>query len=920
MSGTASTYTTVALTSTTSRSHFVNSGGPVVKKEKEGALRAAPQKSQPLLLKQFHLHSWTRLAIEALACKPSSLQTRYVRLPFFPLPARQYLAGAVVVTTITMAAVDRPSANHCRKRSYDLVRDNEPSFRSKSHYQQQYVSGNRPVTSSSKILVHRSPPPKRRSVTAPGRLSMPVHIASMSTTYPSFMSVYGSDEGQIESEQAELSQVQTKEQELPLSNITLPKTHQLPFSIVHRGSITSFTTESTTSSPTTTHSSPVFTDPSPASSPESASTNPPLSHFGRMPPSNHERHHTLDQPFVSQQTDLLPIYPQPSPNNPDRNVKKLSLNMSASVLPRPPSSSGVESFHNFSAPTSPLKEPLRSARKKPTNLTIRTPGFQQLTFGRSTPDVPPTPSSRPSLQHFQTSPSLPSLSTPTTSSSGLHLSLPSFGSGHSRPGSDSSFSSHCASSILPELKEEFEPHKSQETQEKGYPSGPVQIYDSGVYLYLEPNVDEAGRFDTIINVAKEIRNPFESTDGDNRTVMSVWRDNSRASMDEPQTAVSEKSFQSAWEFQPAQTPTVETPKAQSENTKRPEYIHVPWDHNSEILADLYPLCKLIDDRVQEGKKVLIHCQLGVSRSASLIIAYGLYKGYQPDFHTMYMQVKDRSQWVGPNMSLIYQLTDFRGKVARGEYLSGGRAAPNLWFKNRAVATSTGSLRSEVSSLSLAGQPESMILQTEDVNKTPTAKPLRSIKLDKELPPVPPFPSDDKPRMMSHIAAQMAPPAKPNSKRAASPGPSRSNSTNRHIKLEPRQLPFRKLQEYSVQSPIPPHRPRHAPPKAIKIEGPPSQMDLATQDVPSTPSMFSPRATEFLASPFGISSSAGDLFSGPKSARSVKSIPPPTEDILADVVKSKRKPRESVLPSEVDPRSPHQPAGQGEILRHIDDVL
>ena len=741
------------------------------------------------------------------------------------------------------------------------------------------------------------------------------------------MSVYGSDQSPIETEQPE---VQAKEQDYSLNTQhTSHPSHPLPFSMHHRGSITSMATESTASSPATSHCSPLFTDPSPSSSPESASSNPPLSAFNAtMRLSNHDRQYNEQQTVLLHPEQTLP-HPinqrSESPNSGNKNVKNLSLNMSAAVLPRPTSSAGFDSNAAFSAPVSP-RDPQRSGRKKPTNLTIRTPGFQQVTFPRNTPsDVPPTPSSKPSLLHVQSSPSFPTLSTPTTSSSGgLHLSLPSFSSGHSRPGSDSSFTSQSVSGGLPGLREEDEVRKSQETQERGYPAGPIKIYDSGVYLYLEPTLEEASNFDTIINVAKEIKNPFEDSSSENKTVVSIWReDQSRNYMMEPQTAVSEKSFKSAWEFQPTDTPTPVTPRPQSSSSRRvPEYVHVQWDHNSEISEDLYPLCKVIDDRVQEGKKVLIHCQLGVSRSASLVIAYGLYKGYQPDFHSMYMQVKSRSQWVGPNMSLIYQLTDFRSKVANGEYQFGGRTAPIHWFKKTPVGTPA--LAKIV--------PAPVVVSTEispevddDASKTPQAsKPLRSLKLDKELPPVPIFPQAEKQRTNSHIIEQLASSitASVAVKRTKSKSPQPSQRFKETIEpkkaaVEPRPLPFRKPSGYASQMPIPPHRPRNAPLPALYIRQPSAQMDLARQDVPLTPSLFSPRATEFLASPFGISSAIGELaISGPKSARSVKSIPPPSQESTP----SDQEIVDPPLPSIVDPRSPHQQGEPGEILRHIDEVL
>lgn len=98
--------------------------------------------------------------------------------------------------------------------------------------------------------------------------------------------------------------------------------------------------------------------------------------------------------------------------------------------------------------------------------------------------------------------------------------------------------------------------------------------------------------------------------------------------------------------------------------KTPEYIHMPWEHNTDIVPDLHKLVKMIDERVQRGKRVLIHCQCGVSRSASLIVAYGLYKDPQMSVQEAYDKAKKRSKWIGPNMNLIMQLQEFRNSLLR----------------------------------------------------------------------------------------------------------------------------------------------------------------------------------------------------------------------------------------------------------------
>ncbi|KAK5088905.1 tyrosine/serine/threonine protein phosphatase [Lithohypha guttulata] len=402
---------------------------------------------------------------------------------------------------------------------------------------------------------------------------------------------------------------------------------------------------------------------------------------------------------------------------------------------------------------------MKSARKKPTNLTIRTPGYNQVSFPRSSGIVPPTPSGRPGLHQYQSSPALSSLASPRVGPpNGMFLPLPSLNTSNNGLGGErNSF----LGSSMPGLHEESEGQvpKSQEAPERGYTEGPVCIYDCGVYLYLEPTAEEARQFDTVINVAKEVGNPFATQSAQEGSVMSVWRDQNPSpactSMTEPQTAISEYSFQSAWEWQPPQstiTPSATTP-TQSTFARRsngPEYVHVRWDHNSEILEDLYPLCKLIDDRVAEHKKVLVHCQLGVSRSASLIIAYGLYKNYQATFHAMYGSVKERSKWVGPNMSLIYQLTDFKNKLNKGDLASSDKQARPEWFM-RSSGESPTPTATVPAPPAVPENSAKQALERTPIERTPRKKLPSPLLLDKALPPVPLFAQHEQPTSVSSTA-------------------------------------------------------------------------------------------------------------------------------------------------------------------------
>jgi tyrosine-protein phosphatase MSG5 len=802
------------------------------------------------------------------------------------------------------------------KRSFDAVRDPDIYEYCNSRKRS---DGETESVNSSGFTYHRTVHPINRKLTPPSRFpAMPVQTtAPVSTTFPSFMSVFGGGMGSLQDEMREETLSNDSRGGTQLIAEKSFQTHYpLPTPYQQRESAASVNSDSTDSSPTTTIStfdSPCITDPSPSSSPESPASLLPLSPFQKMMASPNHNNKPDDPP---QPSTFFPSQPRAeSPASKERNVKNLSLNMSVTNA-RPATSSAMEGLHAFSAPTSPLRGPLKSARRRPNNLTIQTPGFEKTTF--SAFEIPPTPSSRPTLKHHESSPALPSVMSPTTAPlGGMQLPPISINRLRSRPGSESSFSSLSVSSQgLHDLKEDAtevnEPPKSQEAQERGYPDGPIQIYDSGVYLYLEPTREEASKFDSVINVAKEVANPFSKpSTASKSSVMSVWRSSDHPDSPEPQTAVSDISFKSALEWPQVMghaSPT--TPKAR---VSEPEYIHVPWDHNSEILDDLHPLCQIIENRISRGKSVLVHCQLGVSRSASLVIAYGLYKGFKTDFHSMYTSVKERSQWVGPNMSLIYQLMDFRAKVSDGEYAAKSKAAPQDWFQNAGTDSEmTPRPRLVPTNLSKASTPL-MPEPTEPIEVPESSFPLSDLaRPASPLTPVQEAQTAARkvslPTALSSVSL-----ASPSSQSMTHPlgqssdaPPIPPRSAKRRI---PRPLPLR-AELYSSSNPfeIPPHTQKDVTRDIISaqvISYPSVKMDLM-QDVPSTPSIFSPRTTEFRTMSF-IGTDAGDLATDQSHNQqnhskrmSVSSLPQAT---LA-----------------IDPRSPHQRDEHVEIMRHIDDVL
>ena len=675
----------------------------------------------------------------------------------------------------------------------------------------------------------------------------------------------------------------------------------------HRGSITSVGSDSTDSSPTTTISTfdsasvTASTDPSPSSSPESPTSTAPISPFKNAmnrPATVASEQVERDGSVTAQ---LSPLgAPRPgSPGNKARNVKNLSLNVLPSPSAVPAESPALDSSQPLSAPTSPLRPPQRTVRRKPTNLTIQTPSFDQATFASAGQGpIPPTPSNRHSLRHFESSPSLQSMFSPT--------SLPPGGMQFPRPVTGRQPSSSAGSYMMATNREnqDIVAPVSQETVERGYTSGPIRVYDAGLYLYLEPTEEEAAKFDVIVNVAKEVKNPFTAARAPGmRPSVTYWRNGDKAgvkqSVSEPQTALSERSFKSAFEWpNPDGSGASKTSPATG-----PEYIHVPWDHNSEILDDLYPLCQLIDRRIEAGKSVLIHCQLGVSRSASLVIAYGLYKKYHPDFHSMYTAVKERSRWVGPNMSLIYQLMDFRAKMVRNSIMTPD-ATDNLTTPAR------GPLEPERTPKAVSDQEPLLPLV-----KAPSNMVSIGVQTDFEPFYSLPLPAEPSSSSISH-SAEVDEVAKAVSAEPAAVSfsnvPTRESAAASARRVAPRPLPLRQTEQTGAALANQPasrdflqsNGNGQAKPAAIQR----LQVHPSMQDVPPTPSVFSPRAAEFLGSPFRRTI-AGDLAFSP----TIESSNGPSFWDLFDSSKKKG-------PQEEDPRSPHQPDQVKEIIRSIDELL
>ncbi|KAL5395099.1 hypothetical protein PMIN02_004390 [Paraphaeosphaeria minitans] len=493
-----------------------------------------------------------------------------------------------------------------------------------------------------------------------------------SDAMPSFGAVFGED-----AHNTHLKPLPSADGTCAHGTITRPHTSgsAIPFSSfhIHRDSRDSTSTASSDNSPTTTIStmdSSSVTDPSPGPSPES-----PIAKTATSFVADFRSRRTDNGSQESSPSTFFELQRPTTPAKKPRNLKNLGINTSTSLgnLRVNPTASlpAVEKLEkNSSAPPSPLFiKPPTPPRRRPSNLslTISTPGSQENKPMRLV--IPSTPSfNRPALRHFQSSPSLPICSSAVGPKNGMQLPI-------LRPVKPNA---RGLSEVPYEMEEEeeqepnFDIPQSREEKPAAYPNGPIQIYPEGVFLYFEPTAEQACTFDVIVNVASEVKNPFTAPSESQKDIDARRLDGPPAENPDFASILDRKSSsdqQHSTPTTPKATPLLDTVhpseyvingKAQ----KTPEYIHMLWEHNTDIVSDLYRLVKTMDERVQQGKRVLVHCQCGVSRSASLIVAYGLYKNPGMSVQEGYDIVKKRSKWIGPNMNLIMQLQEFRNGLLK----------------------------------------------------------------------------------------------------------------------------------------------------------------------------------------------------------------------------------------------------------------
>ncbi|PPQ89582.1 hypothetical protein CVT25_012327 [Psilocybe cyanescens] len=196
-----------------------------------------------------------------------------------------------------------------------------------------------------------------------------------------------------------------------------------------------------------------------------------------------------------------------------------------------------------------------------------------------------------------------------------------------------------------------------------YSDGPIQVIP-GIWIGSEDNArDWKGLLErgikSILNVAKEVILPFDSSTANTPLRLAASTPNFR-----------DRHAQADPTYYPAHL---------SSGRPAMHYLKLQWSHGQQNLVDqgFKAGMAFADAALNRGEGCLIHCQCGISRSATMVIALVMRAAAErhtsvppevwalPGMQGAYSFVKEKSPHVGPNMSLIYQLLEYEKKL-RGD--------------------------------------------------------------------------------------------------------------------------------------------------------------------------------------------------------------------------------------------------------------
>ncbi|KAL7026976.1 hypothetical protein ACKWTF_005252 [Chironomus riparius] len=112
-------------------------------------------------------------------------------------------------------------------------------------------------------------------------------------------------------------------------------------------------------------------------------------------------------------------------------------------------------------------------------------------------------------------------------------------------------------------------------------------------------------------------------------------------------------------------------------------VRVYDDEKTDLLKHWDNTFKYINRAKMEGSKVLVHCKMGISRSASVVVAYAM-KAYNWDFSQAIQHVKEKRNCIKPNKNFLAQLETYQGildAMKNKEKLQRSKSETNLKSDN-----------------------------------------------------------------------------------------------------------------------------------------------------------------------------------------------------------------------------------------------
>jgi len=220
------------------------------------------------------------------------------------------------------------------------------------------------------------------------------------------------------------------------------------------------------------------------------------------------------------------------------------------------------------------------------------------------------------------------------------------------------------------------------TASEPYKYGPICILP---YLYLgceenaaDKNILHDLNIGALLNVAYEVNNPLimsflkkdsqsliknsKITD-DEIDIEMIYNEDAVIEIDHKFSSEVEDEFDKEAEksqfISKYEMSTVEAIRDLSASLKRNiRYKKFYWHHNQDHLSKYFDKAfDFINESRNRKRAVLVSCQQGVSRSASLIIAY-IMKALHLNVAQAYAFVKLRNPHISPNLNLMNQLTEF----------------------------------------------------------------------------------------------------------------------------------------------------------------------------------------------------------------------------------------------------------------------